>query len=87
MALNIDPAMLSSLMSLDDNTFRAVVSGALLSKGADKATVEKSLADVAKLKKTLANLSEAEIKRAVSVIGSNNTEDLLKMIGEQMGKK
>ena len=79
--MQIDKEKLQKLLNLSDAELKKKVAGAVNSSGLDKKekeNFEKALKNIKDIKKTLGNIDEESLKKAVSALGNEKIEELRK---------
>lgn len=81
--MKIDKESLSKVLSLSDEEFKSKVSAAADAAGMPQDKTNMILRDVKNIKKQLSVMSEADLKRAATMIGTDKLEEMMKILTEK----
>jgi hypothetical protein len=79
--MQIDKEKLQKFLNLSDDDFKKKVTEVVTSSGLDKKdkeNLDKALKNVKEIKKTLGNIDEESLKKAVNSLGIEKIEELMK---------
>lgn len=78
--MEFDRSQLDRLLSLDDESFKALARTIAESAGASKAKTEAMLSNPDLLKRRLASMSTAEAQQLIDSAGREKSEEILRML-------
>lgn len=81
--MQFDRTQLERLLSLDDESFRALTKTIAEAAGASKAKTEAMLNNPDIVKKRLSSISETEAKELLNSAGREKSEEILRMLRER----
>ncbi|MCI8388300.1 MAG: hypothetical protein HFE63_07555 [Clostridiales bacterium] len=81
--MQIDKTMLDRLLSLDDLTLARTISALASAAGIDQNTANAAVSDLRLVRASLSNASDADISKAVNMLGEDRVRALLAALGKQ----
>lgn len=81
--MQFDKNQLERLLSLDDESFKALTKTIAEAAGASKSKTEAMLNNPELLKRRLSNLSESEANQILNSAGREKSEEILRMLRER----
>lgn len=82
--MELDRNLLEKINLLDDKSLRSVIENVAAGMGLDSKMASLYLQDMSKIKKTVSNLSQADLDRIQSTIGEENTQNLVEHIRREV---
>lgn len=81
--MQIDKTMLDQLLSLDDITLARTISTLAAAAGIDRNAANSAISDLRLVRASLSNATEADIGRAVNMLGEERVRALLAALGKR----
>jgi hypothetical protein len=81
--MQIDKTMLDQLLSLDDITLARTINALAAATGIDQHTANAAISDLRLVRSSLANATNADIAKAMSILGEERTRALLAALGKK----
>lgn len=83
--MQIDKNLLDQLISLDDQTLSRTISLLANAAGIDQSSANAAISDLRSVRSSLGNATNADISRAVSMLGEERVNALLTILGRKNG--
>lgn len=83
--MNIDKTMLDQLLSLDDRTLARTITALADAAGIDRSASEAAVSDLRLVRASLQNATDADIQKAVAMLGEDRVRMLMAMLGRNHG--
>ena len=83
--MQIDRTILDQLLSLDDRTLARTISMLADAAGIDRRAAHAAIADLRLVRSSLGNATDADIQKAVAMLGEDRVRALMKMLGRNNG--
>lgn len=83
--MQLDKNMLDQLLNLDDMTLSRTITLLADAVGIDKNSANAAIADLRLVRSSLANATNADIEKAVSMLGEERAKTLMGLFGKQNG--
>ncbi len=83
--MQIDRTILDQLLSLDDRTLARTISMLADAAGIDRRAADAAIADLRLVRSSLGNATDADIQKAVAMLGEDRVRALMKMLGRNNG--
>lgn len=81
--MQFDRKQLDRILSMDDESFKALARSIAEAAGANKAKTEAMLSSPELLKRRLSAISEAEALQLINAAGKEKSEDIMRMLRER----
>ncbi len=81
--MQIDKTMLDRLLALDDVTLAKTITALASSAGIDQSIVQSATKNLRLVRASLSNATDADIKNAAEMLGSDRVSKLLTQLGEK----
>lgn len=81
----IDRTMLDQLLSLDDQTLSRTIGLLANAAGIDPRSANAAISDLRSVRASLGNATDADIQKAVAMLGPDRVNAIMTMLGRQNG--
>ncbi len=85
--MNIDRSSLNKLAQMDDEKLRESILSVAAACGADVSKLEKKLCDMPALKRSVAQMSQKDIDRALKSVGEKNARIIAESVNKMRDEK
>jgi len=82
--MQLDRETLAKMLALDDETFKKKIADAARAAGFESPQLAQIMKDVGSLKASLSNVSQTDLNRAATVIGTDKAEEIIKNLKKNL---
>lgn len=83
--MQLDKNLLDRLISLDDQTLSRTITLLANAAGVDQASANAAISDLRSVRSSLGNATDADLQKAVAMLGEERVNALLTMLGRKNG--